>query len=93
MGPSYLEVNQGDGESSRLSRADVATICIASLDVDSCWDTTFECYLKDTAKPVDNVGLSNILCLTDPISYKSGKEGTGESWNKLLGGLKRDFAV
>ncbi|KAL3780835.1 hypothetical protein HJC23_011084 [Cyclotella cryptica] len=93
LGPSYLEVNQGDDKSGRLSRADVAAICVASLDIDSCWDTTFECYLKDTAKPVDNVGLSNILRLTDPTSYKSGREGTGETWNELLGGLKRDFTA
>ncbi|KAL7486581.1 hypothetical protein ACHAW6_012182 [Cyclotella cf. meneghiniana] len=39
VGPSYLEVNQGDNKSVRLLRADVAAICIASLDVDSCWDT------------------------------------------------------
>ena len=65
-GPSFLEVNQGDDKSGRLSRADVAGICIGCLDVASSFDTTFECYLKDTAKPVDNVGLSNILRSTDP---------------------------
>lgn len=61
LGPSYLEVNQGDDKSGRLSRADVAGTCIGCLDIPTTFDTTFECYLKDTAKPVDNVGLSNIL--------------------------------
>jgi len=91
LGPSFLEVNQGDDKSGRLSRADVAGICIGCLDVANSWDTTFECYLKDTAKPVENVGLSNILRSTDPTSYKSGKEGNGDTWDELLGGLKQDF--
>ncbi|KAL3799096.1 hypothetical protein ACHAWO_005368 [Cyclotella atomus] len=91
-GPSFLEVNQGDDKSGRLSRADVAQICIGCLDVAGTFDTTFECYLKDTAKPVDNVGLSNILRSTDPTSYRSGNEGNGETWSELLGGLKTDFA-
>lgn len=92
LGPSFLEVNQGDDKSGRLSRADVAGICIGCLDVASSWDATFECYLKDTAKPVENVGLSNILRLTDPTSYKSGREGNGDTWDELLNGLKQDFA-
>ena len=92
MGPKFLEVNQGDDKSGRLSRADVAGICVASLDVASSFDTTFECYLKNTAKPVDNVGISNILRSTDPTSYKSGKEGTGKTWNELLSSLRRDFS-
>jgi dTDP-4-dehydrorhamnose reductase len=92
MGPSFLEMNQGDDKSGRLSRADVAGICIGCLDVAGTFDTTFECYLKDTAKPVDNVGLSNILRSTDPTSYRSGRERNGETWDELLGGLKTDFA-
>ena len=91
LGPFFLEINQGDDKSGRLSRADVAGICVASLDVAKTWDTTFECYLKDTAKPVDNVGLSNILRSTDPTSYKSGREGTGETWDALFDGLRQDF--
>ena len=90
VGPAFLEVNQGDDKSGRLSRADVADICVACLDVANSFDTTFECYLKETAKPVDNVGLSNILRSTDPTSYKSGREGTGETWNELLNGLQKD---
>ncbi|KAL7544062.1 hypothetical protein ACHAXR_013566 [Thalassiosira sp. AJA248-18] len=91
LGPAFLEVNQGDDKSGRLSRADVAGICVASLDVASAFDATFECYELNTAKPVENVGLSNVLRLIDPTSYKSGREGTGETWDALLGGLKSDF--
>jgi hypothetical protein len=61
------------------------------LGVENSWDATFECYRKDTAKPVENVGLSNILRSTDPTSYKSGSESAGDTWDELLGGLKRDF--
>ena len=69
-----LEVNQGDDKSGRLSHADVAGICIACLENESTFDSTFECYQTNTAKPVENVGLSNILKQTDPTSYKSGQE-------------------
>ncbi|KAL9190602.1 hypothetical protein ACHAXT_000308 [Thalassiosira profunda] len=92
LGPSFLEVNQGDNKSGRLSRADVAEICAACLDVESTFDATFECYELNTAKPVENVGLSNILRSTDPTSFASGREGRGETWEALSGGLKSDVA-
>lgn len=91
LGPAYLEVNQGDDKSGRLSRADVAGICVACLESESAFDSTFECYESNTAKPVENVGLSNVLRLTDATSYTSGREGRGETWDVLLGGLKSDF--
>mmetsp|Transcript_17426 Transcript_17426/g.32659 ORF Transcript_17426/g.32659 Transcript_17426/m.32659 type:complete len:425 (-) Transcript_17426:127-1401(-) len=91
LGPSHLEVNQGDDKSGRLSRADVAGICVACLEEGSTFDATFECYESNTAKPVENVGLSNILKSTDATSYKSGREWTGGTWDGLLGGLKSDF--
>jgi len=90
-GPAYLEVNQGDDKSGRLGRADVAGICVACLESESSFDATFECYESNTAKGVENVGLSNILRSTDPTSYKSGREGRGETWEALLGGLKCDY--
>ena len=92
-GPAFLEVNQGDDKSGRLSRADVAGICVASLDIESAFDATFECYELNTAKPVNNVGLSNLLKQTDTTSYTSGREGRGDTWDGLLGGLKSDFVV
>ena len=84
-------MNQGDDKSGRLSRAYVAGICVACLENESTFDATFECYESNTAKPVDNVGLSNILKQTDPTSYKSGREHQGETYNELLGRLKSDF--
>eukprot|EP00581_Thalassiosira_minuscula_P009992 CAMPEP_0183709858 /NCGR_PEP_ID=MMETSP0737-20130205/5821_1 /TAXON_ID=385413 /ORGANISM="Thalassiosira miniscula, Strain CCMP1093" /LENGTH=392 /DNA_ID=CAMNT_0025938071 /DNA_START=35 /DNA_END=1213 /DNA_ORIENTATION=- len=91
LGPAFLELNQGDDKSGRLSRADVAGICIACLESESAFDATFECYELNTAKGVNNVGLSNILRSTDPTSYKSGRECTGETWDALFGGLESDF--
>ena len=91
LGPSFLEVNQGDDKSSRLSCADVAGICVACLENESTFDATFECYEANTAKHVENVGLSNILKQTDPTSYQSGREHQGETFDELLGRLKSDF--
>jgi hypothetical protein len=90
LGPSALELNQGDSKSGRLSRADVASLCINCLDSADTWDTTFECYESVTAKPLESVGLSNILKSTDPTTFRSGFERQGDSWSDLFAGLKRD---
>jgi uncharacterized protein YbjT (DUF2867 family) len=58
LGPAALELNQGDSKSGRLSRADVAGLCINCLDSSDTFDTTFECYETLTGKPVESVGLS-----------------------------------
>lgn len=42
LGVSSVELNQGDVKSGRISRADVAAICIESLDSPAAFDTTFE---------------------------------------------------
>lgn len=89
--PSFLEVNQGDDKSRRRSRADVAAICVACLENASTFGATFECNELNTAKPADSVGLSNILRLTNPTEYKSGREGRGKTWAESLDGLKSDF--
>lgn len=90
LGPSALELNQGDNKSGRLSRADVAELCVNCLDSPDAFDTTFECYGADTAKPVESVGISNILKSTDPTTFKSGKERRGDSWETLFKGLLHD---
>ena len=90
LGASSLELNQGDNKSGRLSRADVAELCIHCLDNASAFDTTFECYEANTAKPVESVGLSNIMKSTDPTMFTSGKERRGDSWDALFDGLSQD---
>ena len=89
-GAAALELNQGDDKSGRLSRADVAELCIASLASPAAFDATFECYERETAKPVERVGLSNLLKSRDPTPFTSGRECTGAELSVLLGGLARD---
>jgi uncharacterized protein YbjT (DUF2867 family) len=60
VGPSQLELNQGDRISGRLPRADVAALCVESIYSPDTFDVTFECYESLTAKPLDAVGFSNI---------------------------------
>jgi hypothetical protein len=90
LGPASLELNQGDSKSGRLSRADVAVICVQALDSAHTFDATFECYETLTAKPVESVGLSNLLKSKDPTGFVSGKERHGETWKNLFSGLERD---
>ena len=90
VGASRLELNQGDNKSGRLPRADVASLCVQCLGSVSAWDTTFECYEAVTAKPIESVGLSNILRSTDATTFTSGKERRGNSWEELFNGLERD---
>ena len=90
LGVTALELNQGDSKSGRLSRADVAAICVQCLDSSDAFDTTFECYETLTAKPVESVGLSNLLKSKDPTIFVSGKERRGETWSSLFAGLERD---
>lgn len=90
LGPSELELNQGDSKSGRLSRADVAALCINCLDSSDTFDATFECYEALTAKPIESVGLSNIFKSTDPTSFVSGKERRGATWGVLFKGLETD---
>ena len=90
LGPSALELNQGDTKSGRLSRADVAALCVSCLDSAAAFDTTFECYEKLTAKPIESVGLSNIVKSTDPTTFVSGQEQLGDTFDSLFQGLSRD---
>jgi len=91
-GAEAIELNQGDTKSGRLSRADVAALCIECLDSPSTFDTTFECYEKATAKPVESVGLSNIFKSTDPTTVMLGKERQGSTYAALFDGLSVDSA-
>ena len=87
VGAAELELNQGDDKSGRLSREDVASLCVESLSSAACFDVTFECFNANTAKPVQSVGLSNLLRSTDATAYVSGRECRGNNWQSLLAGL------
>eukprot|EP00960_Hanusia_phi_P024427 719490-Hanusia_phi.AAC.3 len=94
LGVSSIELNQGDTKSGRIARADVAEICVESIFSKDAADTTFECYYKDTAKPLEGVGLSNLFKKktsdTEAQSNLTGKERQGDSWPKLFSGLEKD---
>ena len=98
LGVSAVELNQGDTKSGRINRADVAAICIESLDSKAAFDTTFECYYKDTAKGLDDVMKSNAAAVgagvkTTPTETSTGRERRGDTWPKLFEGLERDRVV
>ncbi|CAB1114983.1 unnamed protein product [Ectocarpus sp. CCAP 1310/34] len=64
---------------------------VMSITSRNAEDCTFECYYKDTAKPLAAVGVSNILKQkTDDTAKSFGTESTGDSWDALFSGLKRD---
>ena len=72
-GLGAVELNQGDDKSGRISRADVAAICVeaaiaaaapgapTSTTAAAAANATFECYWADTAKSLNDVGLSNMM--------------------------------
>lgn len=91
-GVTALELNQGDTKSGRISRFDVASLCIESTFYPKLsGGTTFECYDADTGKPLSSVGMSNIMKQkTDPADFVSGKERQGDSWENIFTGLEKD---
>ena len=93
-GVSALELNQGDTKSGRISRADVASLCIeSSVFTKLAGGCTYECYDADTAKPLSTVGMSNIMKAknkSDDGVFISGKERRGDTWEKILTGLEKD---
>ncbi|CAM9604113.1 unnamed protein product [Ectocarpus sp. 4 AP-2014] len=90
-GVTAIELNQGDTKSGRIARADVARVCVESIYSRKAEDCTLECYYKDTAKPLAAVGVSNILKQkTDDTAKSFGTESTGDTWDALFSGLKRD---
>jgi hypothetical protein len=92
LGVAALELNQGDTKSGRISRADVASLCIESVFYPkSTAGTTFECYDADTGKPLESVGFSNILKQKSaPAEFVSGQECRGASFEQIFSGLEKD---
>ncbi|KAG5191157.1 NADH(P)-binding-domain-containing protein [Tribonema minus] len=94
LGVEQLEINQGDAISGRIARADVAAICVEAIYSDATRDTTFECYGADTGKPLDSVGVSNILKQTaGPGTPAPSSAHRGSTWAQLFQGLEPDHAL
>ena len=91
-GVSAVELNQGDTTSGRISRNDVAAICVESITREDAANATFECYYRDSAKSLGEVGLSNMMKATSAEGEvpQTGKERRGDSWDALFAGLVAD---
>ena len=92
-GVDAMELNQGDLKTGRISRYDVASLCVES----TLWPkltggTTYECYDYDTGKTLAAVGLSNILKQkADPSTEPTtGFERRGNTYSELFTGLQKD---
>jgi hypothetical protein len=75
--------------SGRISRWDVASLCVESIDSKDCKNVTFECYNKETKKPLSEVGLSNLFKKKDTKDdqFKTGFERQGTTFAALFKGL------
>jgi hypothetical protein len=98
VGVTGLELNQGDVVSGSISRADVASLCIESVQYPALTGgTTYECYSADTAKQLQSVEFSNIFKQTSSSSndakIKLGKERRGDTWETLFTGLDKDVSL
>ena len=85
-----LELNQGDNRSGRISRWDVASLAIQCIKYKDTENATFECYDRNTAQPLANVGVNNILKKTEAATEKTGFERNGDSFAAIFKGLVTD---
>ena len=89
-GVSACELNQGDDVSGRVSREDVAAVCVECLKRDDAKNATFELYYRDTGKPMAEVFASNANKETDGERQMGPRGRRGETWDKLFAGLEAD---
>lgn len=89
-GVSACELNQGDNVSGRVSREDVAAVCVECLKRDDAKNATFELYYRDTGKPMAEVFASNANKETDGERQMGPRGRRGETWDELFAGLEAD---
>ena len=90
LGVAGLELNQRDEKSGRISRYDVAAICLNSIDSPSASRVTLECYNKDTGKPLSSVFMSNLFKIKVDSQTAGALERRGSSWKEIFTGLVSD---
>ena len=93
VGPAGLELNQRDEKSGRISRYDVAAICLNSIDSPSASRVTLECYNRDTGKPLSSVFMSNLFRMKSEGVSGGQFERRGNSWKELFSGLSSDDSL
>jgi len=89
-GVKEIELNQGDSFSGRISRDNVASLCIESIDNESAKNVTFECYGVGTGSPLSSVGLNNLFKKQSNTKTTTGYERTGSTYDELFSGLVND---
>ena len=98
-GARFIELNQGDEKSGRVSREDVADLCVAAAMAagsETARNATFEAYWADTANDLRDVGITNALGVfsgndaASKTATNTGFERRGETWGDLLDGLEPD---
>jgi len=89
-GVSACELNQGDDTSGRVSREDVAAVCVECCKRDDAKNATFELYYRDTGKPMAEVFASNANKETDGERQMGPRGRRGETWDELFAGLEAD---
>ena len=90
IGPEGIELNQCDEKSGRISRYDVAAVCLNSIDSPAASRVTIECYNKDTGKPLSSVFMSNLFRMKSDASTAGAYERRGSSWKEIFTGLVSD---
>ena len=90
-GVSEIALSQGDVRSGRISRYDLAKLCVeATIYPELTGSTTFECFDADTGKDLGNVGMSNLLKQKSATSEHSNvKDLRGQSYKAIFLGLEK----
>ena len=91
-GVSEVALSQGDVRSGRISRYDVAKLCVeATLYPELTASTTFECFDADTGKELGSVGMSNLLKQKSaPSELANEKDLRGKSYKEIFSSLQKD---
>jgi putative NADH-flavin reductase len=103
VGITALQVSQGDTCYTKVNRADVAEVTVASLFFPAAADTTFEVYQRAGVKPIQD-GLQKVMYdvsgahTTDTAAKASDavlSEASQPAYSAFFAGLKKDsdFAV
>ena len=74
----------------RVSRDDVAAICVESITREDTKNATFECYDADTAKPLGEVGFSNLIKYRRRRRPAHRSRRRGQTWDDIFTGLTPD---
>ena len=73
----------------KISRADVAAICVQSIEFPGAAGATFECYSADSARKLETVAEKLPFAKKEELLV-TGRECRGETWPSLFGQLEKD---